>query len=87
MKNIIKDIETNCPECKCDVEKTVDFLANRGDFSYSSEYHREIWFFYLEALNERTKKEARDLTIEMFDISFATFKNIRAKFNKTAITL
>ena len=82
MRNIIRDIEENCPDCSCSVEKTVKFLHNRGDFTYTSNLYREIWFFYTEALETRTKKEARDLTLEMFRISFETFRRVRKWWNK-----
>ena len=82
MKNIIKDIKTNCPECECDIEKTVEFLCNRGDFSYISEHHREVWFFYLDALKEFEEKEARNLTIEMFRLTYEKFSYIRRKYRE-----
>jgi len=80
VKNIIKDIETNCPTCK-DVESIVGFLHNRGDFSYTSEFYREVWFFYLESIslfNTRNKKKlAQQHTCKMMGISDGTFRRIR----------
>lgn len=83
LKNIVKDIEQNCPDCECSPERTVEFLKDRGDFSYISEYHREIWFFYLEALKTRTKREAREVTIELFKISEGLFRKVRRKYRAT----
>lgn len=80
MKNIVKDIETNCPECGCDLEKTIKFLQNRGDLSYTSDHYREINFFYLDSIKMLgNKAKARRHTLEMFGISNAKFKVIRNK--------
>lgn len=87
MKNLIKDIERNCPECECDTEKTIKYLYDHGDISATSEYYREIWFFYEEALTTlfegevKKKKKARELTMEHFTISYGTFKNVRERNN------
>ena len=80
MKNIVKDIETNCPTCK-DVESIVHVLHNRGDFSYTSEFYREVWFFYLESISlfeGRKKRElAKNHTCQMMGVSDGTFRRIR----------
>jgi len=80
MINIVKDIQLNCPECACDVEKTVYFLYNRGDFSYTADHYREVYFFYLEAIKLfKSKSIARRHTIEMFKISPEKFKIIKKR--------
>jgi mannose-1-phosphate guanylyltransferase len=80
MINIVKDIQLNCPECATDVEKTVKFLFNRGDFSYTSEHYREVYFFYTEAIKLfKNKAKARRHTIEMFKISPEKFKTIKKR--------
>ena len=80
MKNIIKDIEQNCPECQCSVEETIKYLTNHGDLSYTSDHYREVWFFYIEALKMlKNKAQARRHTIEMFKISPEKFKVIKRK--------
>ena len=80
MKNIVKDIETNCKECTTPTD-IVAFLHNRGDFSYTSEFYREVWFFYLESISlfeGRKRKEAAKLhTCKMMGISEGTFRRIR----------
>lgn len=86
VKNIIKDIEQNCKEC-CEPDKTIKFLFDRGDISYTSEYYREIWFFYKESLtlfkkSKKQKKEARDHTCEMMGISEPLFWKISKKLRK-----
>lgn len=79
MKNIVKDIKTNCKDLS--IEGIVDFLNSRGDLSYTSNYHREIWFFYVEARRlPLTHREAKQTTMTMFKISSATFKNIQIKY-------
>lgn len=84
MINIIREINENCPECQCDVEKTVRYLYENGDMSATSDYYREIWYFYKEAYKMTDgpyrKKKARELTLNHFRISAETFKNIRARF-------
>ena len=82
MKNIIKDIKENCPECHCDTEKTIEFLEAHGDLSYTAEHYREVWYFYLALLKEVTKKEARETTIELFHISFEKFKYIQKWYKR-----
>lgn len=84
MKNLVRDIEENCPECHCDTENTVKYLYDHGDISATSEYYREIWFFYEEALGlfkgeVKKKMKARELTLEHFKISYGTFKNVRER--------
>jgi hypothetical protein len=84
MINIVKDIKENCPECECDTEKTVRYLYEHGDISPTSEYYREIWYFYEEALTlfkgeVKKKMKARNLTMEHFKISYGTFKNVKAR--------
>lgn len=85
MENILKDIKQNCRECET-TRQIVKFLHSRGDFSYHSEYHREIWFFYKEALtkifknSKYPKREAREHTINMMKISPQTFRRIREKY-------
>lgn len=86
MRNIVREISENCPECACDLERTVKYLYENGDIAPTSDYYREIWYFYIEALKitERPyrKKKARSLTLDHFKISSETFKNIRARFMK-----
>lgn len=80
MKNIVKDIKKNCPDCECSIEKTIKFLQDSGDLSYTSEHYREIWFFYSElAITLKNKKEARETTMKLFKISFEKFKYIRKR--------
>ena len=75
MKNVVKDIETNCPDCS--PEEIVSFLVDNGDLSTTSNYHREIYFFYKECRKERfTHREARRTTIELFNIGPTKFKKI-----------
>lgn len=83
MRNIVKDIKENCPECYCDTEKTIEFLEAHGDISYISEHYREIWYFYTDMLQEVSRKDARETTIELFNISFAKFRCIRKWWNRT----
>ena len=67
MINLVKDIEENCPECNCDIEKTVKYLYKHGDIHESAERYREINRFYLAALEmedpPKKKKKARSLTL------------------------
>jgi len=78
MRNIIKDIEQNCPECNCSVERTVEYLVSNGDISYTSEHYREVWFFYQECLNTfKNKRKARLTTLEVMDIKPDKFKYIQ----------
>lgn len=83
MRNIVRDIEQNCPECECSVEETIKYLYVRGDIVQTSEYYREVWFFYQEALDifdpPFKKKKARELTLEHFGIHYETFRNIRRR--------
>lgn len=85
LKNILKDIELNCKDCKS-ISDAISFLVKRGDFSYTSDYYREVWFFYLESLSlfegkhHEKKKKARELTQEMFKISRRLFYYIRKSF-------
>ncbi len=83
MKNIIKDINENCPQCYCNTEETIKFLKEHGDLSYTSDHYREIWYFYLELLKEVTKKQARETTIQLFNISFEKVRHIRKWWNRT----
>ncbi|MDA1120864.1 MAG: hypothetical protein O2887_10320 [Bacteroidetes bacterium] len=76
MRNIIKDIRLNCPEC-CDPEQTIKFLYNKGDLSFTSEHYREVWFFYLELGKQVSKREARFTTLELFRIKIDKFKYIQ----------
>lgn len=78
MKNIVKDIEENCPECQCDPEATVNFLKKRGDFHFKSDHYREIWFFYKEAIKEFGKRQGRRITLEVMNVTPRKFKYIRA---------
>ena len=80
MKNILKDIKNNCNQC--DIDQVIEFLKERGDFSYTSETHREIYFFYLETLKEWdcSKEYARLVTCEMFDICESNFYKIIKKY-------
>jgi len=84
VRNILKDVENNCPDC-CEPEKTIAFLHKRGDFSYTAEWYREVWYFYNDALKlfpkgKLQKKQARQHTCEMMEISEETFKRIRKRF-------
>ena len=86
MKNLVRDIEENCPECECDTEKTIRYLFDHGDLSATSEYYREIWFFYTESLKmfegmTKKKMKARTLTMEHFKISYETFRNVKRRVN------
>lgn len=91
VKNIVKDLDQNCKECR-EPEKTVKFLFDRGDISYTSEYYREIWFFYKESLDlfkksKQQKKQARNHTCEMMNISEPLFWKISKKMRKTNFKL
>lgn len=84
MRNLVKDIEKNCPQCHCSVEETVKFLYENGDISFTAEEYREIYNFYKEALDmfkeeKYAKKKARELTLEHYKISFAKFKVIKKR--------
>ena len=78
MKNIIKDVKKNCSDCSS--EEVVEFLYKRGDFSYTSEHYREIWFFFLDAIKEvKSKVQARRLTIELYKLTPQKFDYIRRR--------
>jgi len=84
MKNLIKDVSSNCPECECDIEATVDYLSKIGAINEYAEHYREIWNFYLQSLEQQKeakfpKKEARLITQEMYGITFEKFRYIRRK--------
>jgi hypothetical protein len=83
MKNILKDIELNCQYCKSFAD-VVEFLHNRGDFSYTSEFYREVWFFYLESISLFDGRKKRSLakahTCKMMGISEGTFNRIRRAY-------
>lgn len=81
VRNILKDLTKNCRECKSQKD-IVEFLFDRGDFSYTSEYYREIWFFYQDAIKglKMSKREARLHTMLMFDISYGTFCKVRKRY-------
>jgi len=84
MKNIIKDVRLNCPECSDSAEKTVEFLYNKGDISYMSEHYREVWFFYLELVKTlKNKKAARETTLELFKLKIDKFKYIQRWAKRT----
>lgn len=83
MKNIIKDIKLNCPECDCDIDKIVNFLSKKGDFNLSAEHYREIWFFYLDLIKQVGKREARKTTLELFKIKIDKFKYIQRWAKRT----
>lgn len=78
MINVIKDIKQNCQDQS--IEGIVNFLVNRGDFSYTSNFHREVWFFYSELRKDYDHKTARKVTIESFKLSPSNFKQIIRKF-------
>jgi hypothetical protein len=85
MKNIIKDVKLNCPECKDSPEKTVEFLYMKGDISYNSEHYREVWFFYLELVKTlKNKKSARETTLELFKLKIDKFKYIQRWAKRTS---
>ena len=85
MKNIIKDVKLNCPECKDSPEKTVEFLYMKGDISYNSEHYREVWFFYLELVKTlKNKKSARQTTLELFKLKIDKFKYIQRWAKRTS---
>ena len=86
LRNLIKHISANCKEC-CDPGKTVKYLFDSGEISYTTEYYLEIWYFYLEALNlypksRQQKKKAREHTCEMFGISERLFSVIRNRYRR-----
>ena len=79
MKNVIKDINKNCKDLS--VEGIVRFLENRGDLRFTANSHREVYYFFLEALDcGFTLMESKKITVELFDINPNTFKNIRSRF-------
>ena len=87
MRNIVKDIEKNCPECHCNTEETIKFLAEHGDFSYTSDHYRAVWFFYKDLLTKFNgecfkKRKARTTTNQLFRISNDKFRLIRKWANK-----
>ena len=84
MKNLVKDIEQNCHDKS--VQGIVDFLVERGDIGYISNYHREIWFFY-KGLRDASSdhKEARSITIDHFDLTPSTFKRIIRRFRPEGV--
>ncbi len=80
MLNLIKDIKLNCPDLS--VEGIVKFMTERGDLVYTSNYYREIYFFYLEARKlPLTHREAKQTTMQLFKISSPTFKRIQKRYN------
>jgi len=80
MLNLIKDIKLNCPDQS--IEGIVKFLMNRGDLTYTSDSHREIYFFYQEARKlPLTHREAKQTTMQLFKISSTSFKQIMRKYN------
>ncbi len=84
MKNIVKDIEENCPECECNTEATIEFLNHNGDLSFTSDHYRDVWFFYLNSLKSGlSKKISRTTTIELFCISHEKFKHIQKWWRRT----
>lgn len=84
MNNIIKDIKENCEDKT--VEGIVKYLTRSGDIAYTSEYHREIVYFYLEARKmPQTHREAKQTTIQLFNISSPTFKRIMRKYKGSLI--
>ena len=81
MRNIVKDIKANCKDHS--VEGIVRFLFDSGDFSYNSEYDREIFFFYRALIEDaQTHREARKTTIEVMKISNDKFRRAIRKFRK-----
>ena len=76
MKNIIKDIRRNCPDCS-NTEKVVEFLYRRNDLKQTADIHREIAFFYQDAipLFKGNKANAKRHTMEMMGVSERTFYN------------
>ena len=87
MKNIIKDIELHCPDCRCSVERTIEYLIAQGDISYISEHYREVYFFYQEALKTlKNKRLARETTLEVMCIKPDKFKYIQ-KWAKRVSTI
>jgi len=79
MKNLIKDIRQNCEDLT--LEGIVSFMNKRGDLSYTSDYHREIYFFYIEARKLPLKhREAKQTVMELFKIGSTTFKTIMRKY-------
>jgi len=79
MKNLVKDIEQNCEDKS--VQGIVDFLVERGDISYISNYHREIWFFYKELRDlDINHRKARKTTMDMFQIGAELFKRVIRKY-------
>lgn len=86
MRNILKDIDRNCKDCST-TEKVLNFLFNSGDIPATSEYHREIYFFYIETLDtfpngRNRKKLARQETCQMFRISEDTLRKIITKYRR-----
>ena len=79
MDNLIKHIEEKCEDKS--IKGVVKFLFLNGDLSYKSEMDREIYFFYVDAMKMLgNKKEARDTTIELFDITWRQFNYIRKMY-------
>lgn len=76
MRNIIKDITENCPECHCDTEKTVQFMAKRGDLKWTSEHYREVWFFFLRTIDAHGYNEGRKITLEVMQVKKDKWKTI-----------
>jgi len=81
LDNLIKHINQNCEDKS--VEGIVKFLFKSGDLNFKSEQDREIWFFYLEALDMlKVPKPARDTTLELFGITWRQFNYIRKMFQQ-----
>ena len=86
MKNIIKDIKKNCPDCECSIDKTVEYLVSHGDIGYTSEHYREVWYFYKELLDTlKNKRQARETTLELMRIKHDKFKYIQKWARKMCI--
>ena len=82
VKNIVNDIEKNCPDKT--PQGIVTFLIERNDFSYTCDYYREVWKFYQESIslfpkNNQQRRRAREHTLEMFGISIEVFRRARKK--------
>ena len=84
MKNLVKDILNNCEDKS--IKGIISFLVDSGDLSYVSDYHREIYFFYLEARKAQIPRiEAKKTTIELFNISTSTLKRILRKYKGSTL--
>ncbi len=84
MKNVIKDIEQNCKDLS--ISGIVNFLNSSRDFYYLSEYDREIYFFYQDLIKDnRSHRQARKITIEMFSLSDTKFKTAIRKYKRRKI--